>query len=84
MYDILCRGDIMAFKNKARMSEYQNSYIKQTYDRVNLTLPKGDKIIVKAHAAGQNESVNAFINRAISEQIVRDNLKKMNSGAAPK
>ena len=74
----------MAFKDKARMSEYQNSYIKQTYDRVNLTLPKGDKIIVKAHAAGQNESVNAFINRAISEQIVRDNLKKMNSGAAPK
>ena len=42
------------------------------YDRVNLTLPKGQKDEIQAHAAAQGESVNAFINRAISEAMERD------------
>ena len=49
-----------------------NKYISKAYDRVNLTLPKGQKDEIQAHAAVQGESVNAFINRAISEAMERD------------
>lgn len=31
---------------------------------------------VKAHAAAQGESVNAFVNRAIDHEIERDNEKE--------
>ena len=51
----------------------QNKYISKAYDRINLTLPKGKKDTVQAHAAKRGESVNAFINRAIDEAIERDN-----------
>ena len=49
-----------------------NKYISKAYDRVNLTLPKGQKNEIQAHAAVRGESVNAFINRAISEAMERD------------
>ena len=62
----------MAFKNKADATAYQNKYIALTYDRINLTIPKGDKDTIRSHAAAQGESVNAFINRAIQETIQRD------------
>lgn len=49
-----------------------NKYIAKAYDRVNLTLPKGKKEEVKAHADRHGESLNRFINRAIDETIRRD------------
>ena len=53
-------------------SEYRNGWIAEKLDRINLTVPKGQKDTIKAHAAAQGESVNAFINRAISEAMERD------------
>ena len=52
----------------------KNDWIAKAYDRINLTLPKGQKDIIKAHAEGRGESVNAFINRAIDNQMERDNV----------
>lgn len=49
-----------------------NKYMANNYDRINLTLPKGQKAVLKAHAANRGESVNAFIARAIYEQLKRD------------
>lgn len=49
-----------------------NKWIAKSYDRINLTVPKGDKESIKVHAESRGESVNAFINRAISETIERD------------
>ena len=49
-----------------------NKYMRENYDRVNLTMPKGKKDAVQIHAAQRGESVNAFINRAIDEAIERD------------
>ena len=60
----------------AASNAYKNSYIKEKYDRVNLTLPKGMKEVVKAHAEQQGESVNSFIYRAIDETMKRDRTKK--------
>lgn len=50
----------------------QNRYITKAYDRINLTVYKGDKDEIRQHAERQGESVNAFIQRAIREQIARD------------
>ena len=52
----------MAFKDKAKKTAYQNEYISRAYDRINLTVPKGYKDAIQAHAASTGESVNAFIN----------------------
>lgn len=56
----------------AGKSEYRNAWIAEKLDRVNLTLPKGKKDAIKAHAEAHSESVNGFINRAIDEAIERD------------
>lgn len=50
----------------------QNKWIAKAYDRINLTVPKGQKDEIQAHAAARGESVNAFINRSIANQIERD------------
>ena len=47
-------------------------YIKANYDRLELTVPKGQKDIIKTHAEARGESVNAFIGRAIAETMERD------------
>lgn len=49
-----------------------NKYMRENYDRVNLTLPKGKKELIKAHAEAREESLNGFIARAIDETIERD------------
>ena len=56
----------------SKKTEYQNQWISKTYDRINLTVPKGKKEQIQAHAAKNEESVNAFINRAIEETIARE------------
>ena len=49
-----------------------HKYVKAHYDRINVTLPKGQKDIIQAHAAQRGESVNGFIGRAITETMERD------------
>lgn len=49
-----------------------NKWMAKAYDRVNLTMPKGKKEIVQAHAEDIGTSVNGFINRAIDEAMARD------------
>ena len=53
-----------------------NRYISKTYDRINLTVKKGQKAAIEAHATERGESTNAFINRAISETMERDSQKE--------
>lgn len=55
-----------------RKAKWQNDYIARTYDRINLTVPKGQKEIIQVHADAQGESVNGFIGRAIAETMERD------------
>ncbi len=50
----------------------QNRYIAKAYDRINLTVPKGQKDVIQTHATTHGESVNGFIGRAIGETMERD------------
>lgn len=55
-------------------TSYQSikKYEDKTYDKILLRMPKGDKERIKTHADARGESVNAFINRAIKNQIEED------------
>lgn len=57
-----------------------NKYMATNYDRINLTVPKGQKEAIKAHAEAHGESVNGFIGRAIAETMERDNAAQTGAG----
>lgn len=54
-----------------RKAKWQNDYIAKAYDRINLTVPKGQKERIRAGAAVTGESTNAFINRLINAELDR-------------
>lgn len=56
-------------------AESINRYMEKAYDRITMLVKKGQKEEIKAHAAAQGESVNAFIKRAIQETMERDQEK---------
>ena len=49
-----------------------SKYMKENYDELKVRIPKGEKETIKAHAGAQGESLNGFINRAISQTIRQD------------
>lgn len=68
----LPEGGYILAVSKAQQAA-QNKWIAKAYDRINLTVEKGKRDIIKAHAALKDGgSVNAFINRAIDETMERD------------
>ena len=58
--------------SKAQQKAVQK-YVKNNYDRVVVTLPKGRRDEVKKHASDHGESMNAFIVLAVNETMKRDN-----------
>lgn len=71
-------------EEKKRKAKWQNDYISKNYDRINLTVPKGEKEKIKAHAESRGESVNAFISRAIDETMTRDLYVDTDNGSQEK
>jgi len=53
-----------------------NKYMKANYDRINLTVPKGQKDAIAKAAVAASQSVNAFINQAITERMERDKAEQ--------
>ena len=53
-------------------SVVKNRYNAKAYDRIPVVVPKGKKDLIKGHALACGESTNAFILRAIEEQMKRD------------
>ncbi|MDR0221060.1 MAG: hypothetical protein LBI54_06635 [Lachnospiraceae bacterium] len=51
-------------------------YNAKAYDRLEITVAKGRKAELQAHAQGRGESLNAFVNRAIDGQIRNDKRRK--------
>ena len=54
---------------------YNNRFIAQTYDRINLIVPKGNKGRIKAQADKNGESINGYINRLIDSDLKNFNGK---------
>lgn len=50
-----------------KQMDYQNGYIKEKYDRINVTLPKGRKEVYRQAAAAAGTSLNAIINKLLEE-----------------
>lgn len=49
-----------------------NKYVKNNYDRINFTISKGGKDILKEYADKHSESVNAYIKKAVINRIKAD------------
>lgn len=64
-------------------NSYVNVWQKNNRDQVRLTVPKGKKEVIRAHAASVGESVQGFINRAIDETMQRDADRISQQGTEP-
>jgi hypothetical protein len=49
--------------------KYQNNYIKEKYDRIGLTIPKGEKERIREIASKKNMSINEFIYGLIKKEL---------------
>ena len=65
------KGRIVVAVSKAQQRAV-NKYMAANYDRINLTVPKGKKDTIQAHAEAQGQSVNAYINAAIDEKMAQE------------
>ncbi len=59
----------MQLNNEFNQIAYQNNYIKEKYDRINLTVPKGKKEKIKKKATAAGKSVNEYINSLIDKDM---------------
>ena len=57
--------------SKAQQKAVQK-YVKNNYDRVVVTFPKGRREAIKEYASKQGESMNAFIVRSVNEAMSRE------------
>lgn len=64
----------MSNKEKSfNKAEYDNNYIKNNYDRINLLFKKGTKDKLNKHIKEHGyKSVSSFVNDAVNEKIARD------------
>ena len=61
--------------------QVKQKYNEKAYDKIYLTVPKGDKEKIKAHADEYDGgSVNGFIQRSIKETMERDRAKENGEG----
>ena len=68
---IKCPGGVAMTVSKAQQKAV-NKYVKENYDRINVTMPKGKKEEIQACASRHGLSVTAYINAAIDEKMARD------------
>ena len=53
----------------AGKTAYKNQYNLENYDRINVTVNKGEKEIIKERADSLGMSINAYINSLIKEDL---------------
>ena len=62
-------------KKGKRKAQWQNDYIARTYDRINLTVPKGYKALLQEAATEQHGGkVNSLLNALITAELERQKL----------
>ena len=75
LYYYLERGANMPEESKVSKAKQKavNKYVKNNYDRINVTFPKGQKEIIMQAAEAAGESVNGYIKKAVDQRMERDN-----------
>ena len=58
-------------KKTENMNDYKADYNRNSYDRISLYIPKGERDEIKKVSDSVGESLNAFIYRAIVERMER-------------
>lgn len=58
--------------SKAQQKAVQK-YVKNNYDRVVVTFPKGRRDEIKSAAATAGESLNSYIKKAVDQRMEHDN-----------
>lgn len=66
----------MAPASKAQQKAV-HKYVKNNYDRIELTVPKGKKEQIKTAAESAGKSLNGYVNHAINEQLKKDGFTEM-------
>jgi predicted HicB family RNase H-like nuclease len=56
-------------EKKAAQFKRQNDFVKNSYDRFSLNLPKGRKEVIRQAAEAAGMSINEYINAAIAKQL---------------
>ena len=59
-----------------KITDYKRKFNEENYDRLYVTVPKGQKEALTNHAKTKNESLNSFVNRAVVEAVENDNSKQ--------
>ncbi|MBR3018086.1 MAG: antitoxin [Clostridia bacterium] len=54
---------------KANTTEYKRAYVEKNYARISVTIPKGQKAAVEAHAQQKGESVNGLVNALLQADM---------------
>ena len=49
-----------------------NKYVKNNYDRINVTFPKGQKDVIQNAAEAAGETVNGYIKKAVEQRMERE------------
>lgn len=64
----------MPEENKVSKAQQKavNKYVRNNYDRINVTFPKGQKEVITAAAEAAGESVNGYIKKAVEQRMQRD------------
>ncbi len=50
---------------KANTTEYKRAFCEKAYDRISVTVPKGQKQAIEAHAKEHDTTVNGLINKLL-------------------
>lgn len=60
------------YKHMYDKVKYNNEYNKQTYDRLNIQVPKGQKAVIEEHWRSKGyKSLNAYVNDLINKDMNR-------------
>lgn len=54
-----------------------NKYIKNNYDRLNITIIRGAKQLIEAAAKADNESINGYVKKAVKAKYEADTGKEI-------
>ncbi len=52
-----------------KQTQWSRAYNEKAYDRLAITIPKGQKETIEAAARAAGESVNGYVNRAVLQRM---------------